>query len=618
MHIFTHWPRRTRLFELLVFATGLALLYEMALFQFHAFSIDVGSTAIDAFLVNFRDPERETAAQGGYSFQWTRAASTVVLPGFNGRWEANIRFRQRPEDPPSAVTFRAHGLDLTVSPAPGIYRYRLPLDNPESLQILSAVSGKPVETGALGIAIDTIDLTRKQAAFALHPFVWLFAYLLALALGGLSLLTGLSRRDTVVLFVGAALATLAVAASFTPYFLVLVPIVCVLLTITLPLGFGIEWLLRRNAAWASGVPIAAFLSLVTIKLAGTLFPAYLPTDTLFHANRFTATISGNFFTTAFGQGQTYPYPPGTYLLVAPLALLFADLRWLLPMCSIVLDASTVFVLAFMLRSYGKTLAGWACVLYAVMPVTVLVHWQGGFTQSVGQWFGVLLIAAIAERASAQPNQSRRLWLLLALGLLASVGHFGALLNLGLMSVLLFGLLVVRRKAVLYACILPVAALVMLLFYYSAFGSLFVQQLANLTAASADQGGSRLFLLRRFVWELGIRDHYQGIYLGLALPPLAGLMPRTERTTILRLLFGAMLLTSALLMLLQVTILFNPTRYLVFIYPAVAALAAFSLEWLARQRWGWALTRTLIWFSIFTSLWMWAAGVALDQRIGFLL
>lgn len=625
MHIFSvaaAWsahPQRLHFFRLLAFAAVLALILEAAIFQFHTFAIDVGSTATDAFLVNFRDPERETAEQGGYSFQWTRASSTLLLPGFDGRWEAEIRFRQRPEDPPTAVAFRAHNLDLTVNPAPGMHRYRIPLDSVDSLQIESAVSKKPgSETGELGIAVDTVVLTRKQAAPTLHPLVWLFAGLLTLALGWVRATAKLPRRDAGLLFGGSALTALLVAAAYTPYFLLLVPIVSIVLTCTVPITLGLNWLLVRHAAWLSGVPVAVFTCLIVIKLAGTLFPAYLPTDTLFHANRFTATMAGNFYTTAFGQGQTYPYPPGTYLLVAPLSLVFGDLRWLLPVCSIVIDASSVFVLAFMLRSYGERVVGWACLLYAVMPVAVLVHWQGGFTQSVGQWFGLLLIAALVEQASSLHPVRRSVWLLLALGLFATVGHFGVVLNLGLMSVVLFALLAMRRKGVVYAFVLPVAAVVMLMFYYSAFGQLFIAQLGNLTASSADQGGSRLFLLRRFVWELGIRDHYQGVYLALALLPLVALMPHNPRTAILRRVCGAMLLTSAVLMVLQIAILFNPTRYLVFMYPAVAALAGFTLSALARQQWGWALTRALVCFSVFTSLSIWAAGVALDQRIGFLL
>ncbi|MBC8161400.1 MAG: hypothetical protein H7Z42_09290 [Roseiflexaceae bacterium] len=612
-----------------VFALLLALALELAIAQYRFFQIDVGSTVADAFLVNFRDPEAETPQQGGYSFQWTRAESTVRTPGLDGVWEATLRFRQRPEQPPASVRFQGGGNDLQLNPAPGIYRYRLLLTNSDTLRIISDLAGiASAEAGSLGIAIDTLTLERREYRPALHPWVWLAALLLVALLGWVAWAAQMQRRDAALLWGGASLALGVAALLYAPYLLVLLPILCAVVGIVLPICVAINWLLARRAPHLAGPVVAVFGCLIVVKLAGTLFPAYLPTDTLFHGNRFLFTASGEFYTTAFGQSQTYPYPPGTYLLIAPFALLYDDLRWLIPLSSIVIDATTVFLLAHLLRPYGRANAAWAALVYAVMPVAVLVHWQGGFTQSVGQWLGVWVIAGLVALLEQPGDNGRRLsssarrpWLLVCLAaLIATVGHFGVLLNLGLMSVLLFGLLLARRERPWPALVLPWAALLMLGLYYSAFGGLFAEQLANLTAASTSDGGaSRLFLLTRFVWELGLRDHYfWGIYLGLALWALLCCLPEQPRTKPLRRVFSAMLLTSLLLALASVTILFNATRYVVFIYPAVACLAGFALLRLQNQRWGWAASRTLVLITALASLAMWAAGAALDQRIGFLL
>ena len=617
--------RRAQSIRLALFALLLALLIELAVAQYRFFQIDVGSSATDAFLQNFRDFETETPEQGGYSFQWTRAESTVLTPGLDGIWKATVRFRQRPEAPPTSVSFAGGGIGLRVNPAPGIYRYHLVLTNATELRIVSDLSGKTEsEAGSLGIAVDTITFTRQEYQPALHPWVWLAAVLLAVFLGWVARMAQMATRDVLLLFAGATLALVAAAWAYTPYLLLLLPILCALLALAIPLGVGLNWLLEHRATHLAGPVVAVFVCLVVVKLAGTLFPAYLPTDTLFHGNRFRFTLAGDFYTTAFGQGQTYPYPPGAYLLIAPLTLFYDNLRWLIPISSIIIDATTVFLLAHLLQPYGRVIATWAALVYAIMPVAVLVHWQGGFTQSVGQWFGVAFVVALVSNVGGNGQQTtnnrQRTVFIFILALFATVGHFGVLLNLGLMSAILIGLLLLRRERVWAALLFPAAALVMLIIYYSAFGGLFVEQLGNLTAAGANENGdSRLFLLWRFVWELGIRDHYfWGIYLALAVWALVRGLPPLARTRPLRLVLGAMLLTSLVLAIASVSILFNGTRYVVFAYPAVACLAAFALAGLAEQRWGWVLTRALIVATVLSSLAMWAGGVALDQRIGFLL
>lgn len=617
-------PWKPRVFPLLLYTVGLFVALELALNGYSAFAIDVGTTPIDAFLVNFRDAEREVPEQGGYTFQWTRPESVVLTPGLNGLWEATIRLRQRPESPPASLRFQANGLDVTLNPSSGIHRYRLTLRDADSLRITSDVSRiADPELRQLGVAIDTITLTRKQFVPALHPSIVVLVPLFTLGLVWLAATAEMARRDALLVFGGGSAALLALAVRYPPYMLLLAPRLAVILALLLPVGFGLHRLLGRRAPLASGVPLACFVGLLVVKLSGAIFPAYLPTDTLFHGNRFTATIVGSFYTTAAGQGQVYPYPPGSYLFIAPLALLVSDLRWLIPIASIVVDATTVFLLVWLMRPYGRTLVNWACILYAVMPVAVLVHWQGGFTQSVGQWFGVAFVVAlvvnVALRLQSSDFSRRPLALLLVLALVATTGHFGVLLNLGLMCVLLFGLMALRRLGGAWlALVLPVAAVVMLVAYYSAFGRLFVEQLAFLTPDAGAEPVSRLFLLDRFIWQLGLRDHYLGIFTVLALPPLFLLMPMTPYTRSLRVVLGAMLLTSLILGVLNVAVRFNGTRYMVFAYPAIAALAAFSLHALARRRYGWLLTRALVCFSVATCLVMWCSGVGLDARIGFLL
>ena len=264
---------------------------------------------------------------------------------------------------------------------------------------------------------------------------------------------------------------------------------------------------------------------------------------------------------------------------------------------------------------------WACLLYAIMPAGFLLFLQGPLAQNVGQWFGICYIALLVFAITGNKRLSQwQFFLLTTTSFVASLGHFGVFLNFSLMLVLL--LLLSPRVFSRHSKALSTwfaGSMLAVVLYYSAFWQTFLDQIYTLARSAEDARSLRMYWLRRFVWELGIRDHYQAIYLALAVCSLIVLYikMRDERSSILRSVYGAMLATSALLGFLQVMISFNPTRYVIFSFTAVVILAAFFLQYVDQYRGGRLLTRSLVCYSIFSSLSMWASGFALHQRIGLL-
>ena len=98
------------------------------------------------------------------------------------------------------------------------------------------------------------------------------------------------------------------------------------------------------------------------------------------------------------------------------------------------------------------------------------------------------------------------------------------------------------------------------------------------------------------------------------------MLRRERAGVagtLTRIFGSMLLTSAILGLLFVILILNATRFIIFSHTAIVIFAAFFLSAVDHYRVGRLASRALVAYTLAASLAMWASGVALHARIGWL-
>jgi hypothetical protein len=377
-----------------------------------------------------------------------------------------------------------------------------------------------------------------------------------------------------------------------------------------------------------GYVIAALALIVFVKLAGILYPGFVGLDTAHHIRGVQGAIRGDLYRVGEGQGQNFPYPPAVYLLMAPFVLLvpnpqWLDLQWLLAFASVFLDSSTILLLYMILKHppVPPAVRRWAVLLYAIIPAGFILFYHGTIAQNVGQWLGICYIAALVHCVvHAEEFSAFRALGLITLGFLASLGHFGVFLNLNLMFVLL--VLVFPRFAYNYRSILSTwfaGAVLSAVVYYSAFLPLLQEQLGNVTRRTEDPSTLRLFLLGRFIWDLGIQDHYLGVYVLLAAVAMATML-RRERAGVagtLARIFSAMFLTSSILGLLFVMLLLNATRFIIFSHTAIVIFVAFLLSAADRYRVGRLGSRALVAYTLATSLALWASGVALRARIGWL-
>ncbi len=119
--------------------------------------------------------------------------------------------------------------------------------------------------------------------------------------------------------------------------------------------------MRRLFA-AGGVPSAReerlllgiFLFGAAIHLAGVFFPGFLAHDIGFQVNRQTEVLRGQLLLSAVSSewGFRHTLPPALYVLLAPFAGLSGDPALVLRLLPPIINASSVFLIAYLLRRVG--------------------------------------------------------------------------------------------------------------------------------------------------------------------------------------------------------------------------------------------------------------------------
>ncbi|MBA3468541.1 MAG: hypothetical protein H0T53_02745 [Herpetosiphonaceae bacterium] len=615
---------------LAAFTLLLSIIFWVAGRSYHALTIDAGTERDAAFLVDFRGPETLTPEAGSTTFQWSRPSAQVRLPAASQSdvWQVKLRLLHRAEDGPASARLRLadETLDLQIQPGWRIYHVLAPASGGLTIESDTSAIANPTLRD-LGLALDLVEAVRIGQGWSLPWLYLLTAILLAGFAAAVIDLLELAPRDGWLVLGGVAL---LVALALWLHFaraVVILPTLSWLLLGLGGIGYGLRWLLKRPLGTLSGIVAGTMVVTLLLKLVGMLYPGFLPTDLLFHVNRIKFALDGNFYFTSEGQGQEFPYPVGSYALIIPWLAATPAIRWVAQILGLLFDTSTIILIALLLRQaqLSRRSIKWACVLYAVMPAGFLLYNQNALAQNVGQWLGfwyltLLILSINAPALWLDPANRRSRWLaLVTLGFLATQGHFGVFLNLLLLFSLLlvFNLRFVRTHWRWIATWL-VAVIASIVLYYADFLALFREQTRSLTAVPADPLGMRWFMLRRFVVELGLYDHYLIIYVVAAVLGLL-LLRRSELEAqqVLGRWMGAMLATSGVLMLAVVVILFNPTRYIIFAYPAIVIGAAVYLDRVDDWRWGRVATRLLLAVTIALALAQWATDFALHQRTAYL-
>ncbi len=414
----------------------------------------------------------------GYAYRWTRPDASIDLPGPGGRqWIVSLDAASgRPDSSATTSTWQVGEqtlLPLTIAAAPRTYHVLGQTSSNGNLRIqMTTPPYRPTDDPRdLGFVLRGVHIAPLKATLyppALAQVGWMAAVVTLFY--SLARWLSLPRRAAsyITLAVALLLAVLLsthrlVLAAFTPT-LTLLLLVCWLLALLLVgvVRSGAQYarVLHLTASYIK--PLVALVVLAfALRLGGMLHPYAIFSDHLMNANNLLELGLGRvYFTEGLpkeaGGGQA-PYPPGTYLMAAPLQLLApTDIaaRALVVQSSVALLDSLLLVLlwlALWLARMGPRAALYGAALY-LAPAPIMTSFSiGEYANIGGQALALpaLLLLARFPIPGREGGRSFALSPLLALLLtVALLGHMGVTLSLVLvlaaMWLLLAGGYLVQR------------------------------------------------------------------------------------------------------------------------------------------------------------------------------
>ncbi|MFP4439199.1 MAG: hypothetical protein ACLFVO_18315 [Chloroflexaceae bacterium] len=432
----------------------------------------------------------------GNSYRWVTRAAALELPGLGGRrWRMTlIASSGRPDGTPAISTWTTGAQtipELVIMAAPRAYHILADTsamgDLRLELQTQSyTATNDPRDLGFVLYDVRVAPLTTGPRLPAPAQFGWLTATLLLLY--PLARWLGLALRPTLALALAYLLVTALLLATHRFALTLFTPTMAGLalggwaLALLLRIPYAVHQSLRstRSALDTEALRrdrqynavVALLLLACAIRLGGMLHPHARFSDHRLNANNLLEVALGNIYIMeglpADAGGGDAPYPPGVYLILAPLQLFAApdiDSRVLLVQSGVALLDSLVLALLWMLlrqAGLGMRAALFGAAFY-LAPAPLLVSFSiGEYANIGGQALLLPALALLAWSSARMPTVTpattltgdvedladeprgytrTRWWLpLLGVGLL---GHLGVALSAGLLLVSAGGLGVVE-------------------------------------------------------------------------------------------------------------------------------------------------------------------------------
>ena len=546
-------------------------------------------------------------------YRWTRAHSEIVLPGVGGQqWRVLVRANSGRPDSSSIDGRFSTSEDTTtiqIDGWPVAYYLLAPTTSTGDLRLrfdAPLIPNTP-DGRTLGMVLYHVTIEPTAGLYLPAPGQ------LALMTGALAVLYALSRR--LVLGVRSALVLALAAALLGALLLVWARMALVLATPPLvwvllgcyALALVGNALYQRALVPALGgvagrrpLVVAVVVLALAARLVGMLHPYALSSDVGLHRHNMQDVQRGRLYFTedlpARAGGGRAPYPPGQYLVVAPMALVLptddAALNLGLKVANALADSLVAGLLWYVLRrsGYSEGIAILSAALY-VLPGPMLRSLSvGEFANVFGQALAMplLVYAAVNARRIDTPRWFAGLVLLLMLALL---GHLGVTISLfGLLAYLLLAWLVrpaTRPAARMLVLAGMLGAGLALLFYYSALGDVLLGRLTNPSPASPDTRSLVQKLAGDFQFTTSLRVSVLLLTLGGAGAALTAFRTRRwpypwPRPTIGALLmawWGGTLLSFGLLLFAS-----QGVRWQAFFYPALCLGAGPALAQLWSRGW----------------------------------
>lgn len=173
-----------------------------------------------------------------------------------------------------------------------------------------------------------------------------------------------------------------------------------------PSGLLQRWWLSLRRPWPlfiNALLLTFFLS-YWLKVGGMLYPYFVSIDVGWHMDKVRWILQGQLPliystnsplneltmpTAEWGEAKpVIPYSPYFHMFATSFALLPWPMAFTANMFSAVIDCSRVFLIALMVRKVGLSERGavLAALLYAVLPVTFLLHSWGNIPTTFGLWW----------------------------------------------------------------------------------------------------------------------------------------------------------------------------------------------------------------------------------------
>ncbi len=516
------------------------------------------------------------------SYRWTKDNATILLPGVGQRpFLLHLTFlplsKHTAAVGPQAMDLRVAGEHLAMLPvrregmhATLIIPAQLIRGGTFRLTIHTTTFTPPDDPRQLGTPLAAITLESLPSSSPVSPDwsavgLWVGALLLFQASLVISLgrTPAVSRWNLVVMSVVVLLVGIAAwldpprwAYGARPAFVAV--LLCFILSLVLrsllpPLAASLRIpLAPATTGWLIVIIVAAF----GLRYGGRIYPDAMHGDIFFHTNRFSEAIGhGNLFLLARNRGVDFPYPPGPYLTLAPLALFNPHPPSFFPLVTALaegLSAALVYTLVALallpptsasnrpgrFPAFQKT-ALLAAAIYVFTAAGFMITWWS-FTTHIATQFATLLLITVllffACRDSLFSQPSSRysfhvptIAILFVLICGVFLGHFGFFINTTLMGgvvLLVLWLLAKDRSTWARHRFFPLllagggAFLTALLLFYSAYLPMVVSHMQTaltegLPELARREPVSRERLLHN-LWHLGFIEHF-GFFPLLLLP-----------------------------------------------------------------------------------------------------
>lgn len=369
---------------------------------------------------------------------------------------------------------------------------------------------------------------------------------------------------------------------------------------------------RITHQWVWGLLVLAVLMRLMVYSA----PGADGVDRKVHARQLESVIYGDIYLENIGtlvnsanqprQVQTYPYPPATYLFIAPLILLLSPVmtfNYFVGAIAIIIEATLVLgiVRVILHHRLGSRTAWYSAIVFLFFPQAYVMHSYPVVAQAIAQWASWWFVC-LTLLASETPSLRQRIFHGLV-ALLAITGHFGAFLTMSMMQGIQWVIGTMRRSAWIWI----IVTIAMSMLYYSQYVVLIAAQSRKMVQ---DLALSRLDVLQQ-LWVGGIDDHYSWVVFVIGLLGLAS--PRLRNHTALRHTVWAGAGTLAVLAILRVVFFVNPTRIIIFVAPIIAIGMGLMAREYQRHRAGVLMVVVLAAYLSYTSLTTWMT-LNIDQQL----